>query len=58
MYCANRLFMSRITPHVPRFQSPASPQTLVVLWLLYVLAVFAVLSYQNAMIGWLCQTLR
>ncbi len=44
--------------HISDIPSPAPARTLVVIWMVYVLAVVAGLSYQEAMIGWLCQTLR
>ncbi len=50
--------MPRANPHTSDSQSPAPARTLLVLWMTYVLAAIAGLSYQDAMIGWLCQTLR
>gem|GEM_PF-6315836 len=40
--------------HTAEIPSPAPGRTIVVIWMVYVVAVIAGLSYQEAMIGWLC----
>jgi len=46
--------MPHTNPHIPEIPSSAPARTLVVIWMVYVVAVIAGLSYQEAMIGWLC----